>query len=244
MTLYWLAPLASLATLFGGWLVVAFLQGRHSIMRQMSGVAAGYLLSVTLVRIIPECLEPAQGGESNAFWIVGGYLLVHVAEHGITTHFHYGEETHEGSPLSGMMALVGLSLHSLMDGLALAAALATQSNLGPLVFMGILLHRIPEGGTIASIFLVRGFGRRGALVAAGVLALAALVGAGGQQWLHIPTGPALALSAGLALYVASSDLLPEVQKESGWKSTAALMTGFALLLLTLKLAPHHHVTGH
>jgi zinc transporter ZupT len=243
MTLYWLAPLASLATLFGGWLVVAFLQGRRSVMRQMSGVAAGYLLSVTLVRIIPECLEPAQGGESNAFWIIGGYLLVHIAEHGITTHFHYGEETHEGSTRSGVLALVGLSLHSLMDGLALAAAVASQSNLGPLVFLGILLHRIPEGGTIASIFLVRGFGRRGALMAAGVLALAALVGAGGQQWLHIPSGPALALSAGLALYVASSDLLPEVQKESGWKGTAALLTGVALLLLTLRLTPHHHVSG-
>ncbi len=156
MSIYWLAPLASLATLLGGWGVVRFLQGRAQFMRLLSGVAAGYLLSVTLVRIIPECFE-APGGESNAFWVLAGYLLVHVMEHGITLHFHYGEETHkDGSPLSGVLALVGLSLHSLMDGVAISAALATHSNLGALVVLGILFHRIPEGGTIASIFLVRG----------------------------------------------------------------------------------------
>lgn len=242
MTLNWLAPLASLATLFGGWLVVTFLQGRRSVMRQMSGVAAGFLLAATLVRIIPEALE--QGGESMAIWVLGGYLLIHVMEHGITTHFHYGEETHtEGGHWTGILALVGLSLHSLMDGMALGAALRSQSNLGPMVFMGILLHRIPEGATISSIFLVRGYGRRGAILAAGALTLASLLGSAGQLVLPIPNGPVLALTAGLGLYVASSDLLPEVQKESGLKSTLALLAGVALMLLTHELAPHRHGAG-
>ena len=240
MSIYWLAPLASLATLLGGWGVVRFLQGRAQVMRLLSGVAAGYLLSVTLVRIIPECFE-APGGESNAFWVLAGYLLVHVMEHGITLHFHYGEETHkDGSPLSGVLALVGLSLHSLMDGVAISAALATHSNLGALVVLGILFHRIPEGGTIASIFLVRGFGNRGALMAAGVLALMALLGSAGQSILHLPIGPTLGLTAGLALYVASSDLLPEVQKVSGFRSTLALLSGVGIFLVSARLLPHHH----
>jgi len=192
------------------------------------------------VRIIPECFE-AQGGESNAFWVLAGYLLVHVMEHGITLHFHYGEETHkDGSPLSGVLALVGLSLHSLMDGVAISAALATHSNLGALVVLGILFHRIPEGGTIASIFLVRGFGNRGALIAAGVLALMALLGSAGQSILHLPIGPTLGLTAGLALYVASSDLLPEVQKVSGFRSTLALLSGVGIFLVSARLLPHHH----
>ena len=240
MSIYLLAPLASLGTLLGGWGVVRFLQGRASFMRLLSGVAAGYLLAVTLVRIVPECLEPANGGDGNAIWIVMGYLLVHVVEHGITPHFHYGEETHAGSKGSGLMALFGLSLHSLMDGVAISAALLTHSNLGALVFLGILLHRIPEGGTIASIFLSRGFGNRGALLAAGTLAAAALAGALGQELLKVPVGPTLALSGGVALYVASSDLLPEVQKEPGWKSTASIMGGVAVFMATTVLLPHHH----
>jgi zinc transporter ZupT len=240
MALYWLAPLASLATLLGGWGVVRFLQGRAQFMRVLSGVAAGYLLSVTLVRIIPESME-AKGGEANALWVLGGYLLVHVMEHGITLHFHYGEETHtNGSRLSGVMALVGLSLHSLMDGIAIAAALSLHSNLGPLVVLGILFHRIPEGGTIASIFLVDGFGSRGALLASGVLALAALVGSAGQTLLQLPTGPVLGLTAGLTLYVASSDLLPEVQKVSGLRSTIALLSGVGFFLISARLLPHTH----
>ena len=239
MSIAWLAPIASLATLLGGWLVVRFLQGRRSIMRLVSGVAAGYLLGMTLARVIPESIE--QGGEGMAMWVLGGYLLVHVLEHGITPHFHYGEETHAvGGHWAGAMALTGLSLHSLMDGMALAAAVLTNSNLGMLMFLGILIHRIPEGATISSIFLARGHGRTGALLASGTLAAAALVGAFGQNVLRLPAGPTLGLSAGLGLYVASSDLLPEVQKEAGWKSSISLLSGVGLFLLSLWIAPHRH----
>ncbi|MBL0313273.1 MAG: ZIP family metal transporter [Holophagaceae bacterium] len=233
------ALLASLATLFGGWLVVRFLQGRAATMRLISGVAAGYLLSAALVRIIPESLE--QGGEGTAYWVLGGFLLVHVMEHGITSHFHYGEETHmDGGPMTGIMALVGLSLHSFMDGLALAAAVHSSSNLGLFMFMALLLHRIPEGATISSIFLVRGFGRRGALLASAGLAVATLLGAMSQSALHLNPAPVLALAGGLVIYVASSDLLPQVQKERGWKSTLALLTGFGMFLITALIAPHQH----
>ncbi|MBI4911144.1 MAG: ZIP family metal transporter [Acidobacteria bacterium] len=239
MSVTWLAAAASLATLLGGWLVLRVLQGRRSVMRLVSGLAAGYLLAVTLARVIPECFE--QGGEGAALWILAGYLLVHLVEHGITPHFHYGEETHQvEGRWTGGLALLGLSLHSLMDGMSLSAAMSTHSNLGVPMFLGILLHRIPEGATITSIFLVRGHGRRGALGAAGVLAGAAMLGALGQGWLAVPAAPTLGLAAGLGLYVASSDLLPEVQKEAGWKSSLSLMAGAGLLLLTLWLLPHRH----
>lgn len=234
--------MAALATLLGGWLVVRYFQGRASLMRHLSGVAAGYLVSVTLVRIIPESLE--RGGEGIALWTLGGFLLVHIIEHGISPHFHYGEESHahEGSHFTGVLALIGLSLHSFMDGMAVTASLGVHRGLGLLVFFGILLHRIPEGGTISSIFLVRGYGRRASLLAAGALALAAWLGAVSQHFLSLPLGPVLGLTAGLGLYVASSDLLPEAQKEKGWKSTLGLIIGTAVFLLSSMLVPHQH--GH
>lgn len=241
-SIIWLAPIASLATLLGGWLVVRFLQGRRSFMRLLSGAAAGYLLSVTLVRIIPEALE--QGGESMTLWVLGGYLAVHVMEHGITPHFHYGEETHPvGSQWAGGLALIGLSLHSLLDGMSLSAAVQTRSNLGGLVFLGILFHRIPEGATISSIFLSRGHTRKGALLAAGALAAASMLGALMHGYLQLPVGPTLGVAAGLGIYVASSDLLPEVQKEPGWRSSLSILAGAGLFLLSLWLSPHHHPAG-
>lgn len=233
-----LSVLAALGSILGGWAVVRFLRDRASIMRLVSGFAAGYLLAVALMGILPECLAPENGGHANAVWIVAGFLLVHLMEHGITPHFHYGEETHSGSRMGGVMALVGLSLHSLMDGVALAAALSAHGNLGALVFAAILVHRIPEGGTIASIFLARGFGSAGAILAASTLALATLAGAWGQEFLQIPAGPTLAAAAGLAIYVASSDLLPEAQKEKGWKSSLALAAGVALFLASNRFLPH------
>jgi zinc transporter ZupT len=209
-------------------------------MRHLSGLAAGYLIAVTLVRILPESVE--RGGESMALWALGGFLIVHIIEHGISPHFHYGEETHihAGSHLTGLLALLGLSMHSFMDGVSITAGMRTHSNLGVLMFMGVLLHRIPEGATISSIFLVRGYGTRGAIRAAGVLAMAAILGSMGQAFFRVPLGPVLGLSGGLSLYVASSDLLPEAQKEKGWKSTAGLLTGVLLFLVTMYLVPHHH----
>jgi zinc transporter ZupT len=210
-------------------------------MRHMSGLAAGYLVSVTLVRILPEAIE--QGGDPMALWALGGFLLVHFIEHGISPHFHYGEEkhSHTGNSMTGVLALVGLSLHSFMDGMGITAAMRTHSNLGMLVFMGVLLHRIPEGATISSIFLVRGFGDRRALLASATLALAAILGAAlGLESLAIGVGPVLGLTAGLGFYVACADLLPEAQKEKGWKSTVSILLGVTLFLVTMRLAPHHH----
>ncbi|HZU53263.1 MAG TPA: hypothetical protein VFF77_05180, partial [Holophagaceae bacterium] len=71
-----------------------------------------------------------------------------------------------------------------------------------------------------------------------VLAVATLIGAWGQELLRIPAGPTLAAAAGLAIYVASSDLLPEVQKEPGWKSTLAIAAGLGLFLLSAHFLPH------
>jgi len=213
-------------------------------MRHISGVAAGYLVSATIIRVMPEAFHI--GGDQMALWVMGGFFIVHVIEHGIMHHFHYGEESHEheGTAVTGVMALLGLSLHSFLDGMSITAAMYVDSSLGILLFMGVLLHRIPEGATISSIFLVRGFGPRGALFAAGTLAATALLGAFSQDAFRIPIGPVLAISAGLGLYVACADLLPQAQKERGWKSTISLASGVLLFLLTNYALPHHHEHEH
>ncbi len=244
--------LAALATLLGGWLVVRFLHGRESWMRHVSGMAAGYLVALTLLRLLPESFELGEAhgehGAHMALWALGGFLAVHLIEHGISPHFHYGQECHHHQGHAGgregrmtsVLALVGLSLHSFMDGMAITAALRVNGSLGVLVFLGVLLHRVPEGATISGIFLGHGFGDRKAVWAAGTLTLAALAGAFSQHLIAVPLGPVLGIAGGLGLYVACSDLLPQAQKEKGWKSTLALLAGVALFLATSHLAPHQH----
>jgi zinc transporter ZupT len=189
---------------------------------------------------MPEALH--FGGERMALWVLGGFIFVHVIQHGVTPHFHSCEDCqgHEGTAVTGVMALLGLSLHSFVDGMTITAAVQYYSALGILVFIGVFLHRIPEGATISSIFLLRGFGNRSALFAAGTLAASALLGALCQDVFGVPIGPVLAIAAGLSIYVACADLLPQAQKEKGWKGAASLAAGVLLFVGTDYALPHSH----
>ena len=131
-----------------------------------------------------------------------------------------------------------LSVHAFFDGLSIASGLAVSRSLGLLVFVAILLHKLPEGFTVASIALASGQGRSGALRSSLILAAATLLGALSlvdPAWV----GVALPLSTGVTLYVAASDLIPEVNKEPGVKMALMVFVGVGLLFL-LDLAFHAH----
>ena len=74
-----------------------------------------------------------------------GYLAVHLTQHVLTPHFHFGEETHRREPAAGVSALVGLMLHTFFDGVAIASGFLVSRQLGVLVFLAVLLHKLPEG---------------------------------------------------------------------------------------------------
>ena len=89
--------------------------------------------------------------------------LAHLFEHTFTTHFHFGEETHTEhhvSPAVSMSALVGLSLHAFFDGVAISSGFLVTPALGVLIALAVVLHKVPEGVTIASLMLAAGRTRR------------------------------------------------------------------------------------
>src|SRR4029079_7575774 len=112
-------------------------------------------------------------------------------------------------------ALVGLAIHTFFDGVAIASGILVSVELGVLIFFAILLHKIPEGFTVASIALASGRGKRGAITSSLVLAAATLVGVLGMQSFQDGLPYALPVSTGVTLYVAASDLMPEVNEERG-----------------------------
>ncbi len=101
---------------------------------------------------------------------------MHLTQHTLAPHFHFGEETHEVSNVVSVSALVGLLLHTFVDGVAIASAFGVSSSLGVLVFVAILLHKFPEGLAISSLFLAAGAGRARALYAAAALGAATIAG--------------------------------------------------------------------
>ena len=178
--------------------------------------------------------------------IMAGYCVMHLLEHTINAHFHYGEETHRDefvSARTGYSVLGGLSVHALFDGVAIGSGFALSNWLGWLIFLAILLHKAPEGFTMASVMMASGRSRRAAFWSAVALACATLAGVLVIQLVPrwVPFG--LPVSAGVALYVAATDLVPEVNREPGIRMALVFFAGVGAFLLLRMLLPQSDKVG-
>jgi len=194
---------------------------------------AGFMLSVAIVELLPAALS--RSGAIAPALVLVGYLAVHLTQHTVTPHFHFGEETHPVSSIAGTSALVGLLLHTFFDGVAIASAFLVRAELGFMVFIAIFLHKLPEGVTISSLMLAGGRTGGRAVGAAALLGVATLVGVVLTDELGFLVQHGLALSAGVTIYVAASNLVPEFQGKKGWQLPAAFFAGALVFFLTKTL---------
>ena len=157
---------------------------------------------------------------------------MHLAQHVFAPHFHFGEETHSISAGEGMTALLGLLLHTFFDGVAIASGFTVSSRLGLLLFLAVFLHKLPEGVAMASVMLAGGQGRRRALGAAALLGLATVLGVVLTEASRPLVEHGLAISAGVTIYVAASNLVPEFQRRGGWQMPASFFAGAGAFFVT------------
>ncbi|MGH7700883.1 MAG: ZIP family metal transporter [Gemmatimonadales bacterium] len=199
---------------------------------------AGFMLALAFVEILPEAF--ARSGRWAPVLALAGYLLVHLTQHALTPHFHFGEETHAVHARAAPSALVGLLLHTFFDGVAIASGFLVSVELGLLMFVAILLHKLPEGVTISSLMLAGGRSPAHAVRAAGILGLATVLGVLLTGWVGFLIAHGLALSAGVTVYVGASNLVPEFQGKPGWRLPTAFFGGAATFYVTtllLRAAP-------
>jgi ZIP family zinc transporter/zinc and cadmium transporter len=232
-----LGVVAALAEVAGG-LVLVRARGVEKYLRYFVALGAGFLMSTALLEMAPESMRISP--HMAPVLIMAGYCAIHLLEHTINAHFHYGEETHAGefvSPHKSFSVLLGLSVHALFDGVAIGSGFAVSSWLGWLIFIAIVLHKAPEGFTMASVMLASGQSRAAALGSAIALAAATLAGvlviAFASRW--VPYG--LPVSAGVALYVGATDLVPEVNREPGIRMALVFFAGVGAFLLLRSLLP-------
>jgi len=191
---------------------------------------AGFMLAVALVELLPEAF--ARSGAAAPGLVLAGYLAVHLTQHTLTPHFHFGEETHAVNRVAGTSALVGLLLHTFFDGVAIASAFLVRPALGLMVFFAIFLHKLPEGVTVSSLMLAGGRSRGQAIGAAAMLGGATLAGVAFTDRVGFLVVHGLALSAGVTIYVAASNLVPEFQGKRGWKLPGAFFAGAVAFYVT------------
>lgn len=218
------AVVAALATVLGGLVIIVQnkMTARH--LPHVIAFGAGFMLAAAFLEMVPKSMELV--GMAPAF-ILLGYILAHLFEHTFTPHFHFGEETHTEHhvhPAVSASAFVGLALHAFFDGVSITSGFLVNSSLGFLIALAVILHKMPEGVTIASVMLASGRSDRSSLAASAVLAVATVVGTLAMFALAPLRGYTLALSAGIATYVAATDLIPELnkRKEMRYSLSAAL----------------------
>ena len=224
---------AASANIIGGLVVVMRRHWNEMFLKYFVGLGAGFMLAATFLKMLPISLELAP--VSAPALILAGYFLVHFFEHTVAPHFHFGEESHHEAlvdPAVGLSAVAGLSIHTFFDGVSISSGFMVSVPLGMLIFFAVLLHKIPEGVTVASLTLASGRGPRTALLSSCVLAGATLLGVLSMNRFAIALPYALPLSTGVTLYVAASDLIPEVNKERSLRMAVVVFVGVALFYLT------------
>lgn len=225
------AVLAAAGNLLGGALVLSGKPARRETLAALTGFGGGFLLALAIVELLPASLEVPNG----MLVALGGYVLVHLTQHALTPHFHYGIETHSDAMVSrsvGQWALVGLLPHSFFDGVAIGAGFISSPELGALVVIGVLLHKVPTGVSLGSIMLASGNDRRRSMLAVIAIALATVLGTAVTPHVEALVRWGLALAAGVTLYVAASNLVPEAQREKSWKVQAGVFGGIFLFAVT------------
>jgi ZIP family zinc transporter/zinc and cadmium transporter len=219
------AIVAALGNVVGGVVAVRGARLGLTVISGMVAFGAGFMLSVAFIEVVPEALE--RGGSSAALFVLAGYLLVHLTQHTATEHFHFGEETHDVTKVAGVSALVGLLLHTFFDGVAIAGGFAVSDELGILLFLAILFHKLPEGVTISSLQVAGGRGTVQAVASAALLGAATILGVLLTGAVAFLAAHGLALAGGVTIYVAASNLVPEFQGKPGWRLPAAFFIGVA-----------------
>jgi len=229
--------IAAVADIVGG-LILVRRNWEKRYLRYFVALGAGFMLAVAFLEMVPESLRFSP--RWAPVFVLAGYCAIHLLEHTITPHFHFGEETHHDEFISsrtGYSVLVGLAVHALFDGVAIGSGFVLSRWLGVLIFLAIFLHKVPEGFTVASVMLASGRTRRTALISASVLAAATVLGVLAINLLPGWVQAGLPLSAGVAIYVAATDLVPEVNREPGIRMALVFFAGVLMFLLLRLLAP-------
>lgn len=232
---------AALGNVLGG--LILFPSGIYRrfkpLLNFLLALGAGFMLAVIFIEILPKTVVLWQTNTNSTssgalilpmLLILGGYLLTQFFEHTIAPHFHLGEEVHRSDNLissrAAYTAIGGLMIHTFFDGVSIAAASVVDYKAGLLVFIAVFLHKFPEGFTIASMVLAAGKSYREVLLATALVGLTTFLGVLiflliGQN-IGLTVAYALPLASGVTLYVAASDLIPEVNHHGGKRPLVSL----------------------
>jgi zinc and cadmium transporter len=194
---------------------------------------AGVLLATAFLELLPEAVERSHHDGNffiSALGAMGAFFLLERFLRGFHTH----AESH--AEASGYLVLIGNTLHNFIDGVVIAATFLVSPALGVATTLAVAGHEIPKEVADFGILLSSHFSRSNALLLNFISGLAAMMGA---AWCFLFAGLVerrmswiLAATAGMFIYIAASDLLPELHRSHTrreWSTAVPFFVGVALM---------------
>lgn len=203
-------------------------------------LAVGGLFGDALIHLIPEAFEESGNSLKTSLFILGGVLCFFVMEKFLRwRHEHYLEQSDNKIHPVGHMSLFADALHNFVDGLLIGASYLVSLPVGIATTIAVVLHEIPQEIGDFGVLLHAGFSKRKALWVNYLSATAAIMGAilalliGGKvKGLSIFI---VSFAAGGFLYLAGSDLVPELHKENTISKSlvqfVSILLGIGLMFL-------------
>jgi len=210
--------MGSVGSLIGSYFLLLKQKITESFSNMLISFAAGALIATAFLDLFPEALEAAN--EANIFIpALLGFLSFFIAERYIRLfHYHHGH----GEKPSTLLVLVGDGIHNFVDGVTIAVAFLTSVPLGITTSIAVAAHEIPQEIADMGVLLANGLSKTRAVIFNFLSALTALVGA---ILTILFTGLIenylfffLAVAAGHFIYIAASDLIPEIHENGATKN--------------------------
>ena len=199
-------------------------------------LAVGAMFGDVFIHLLPEAFEQSTSARATSLYILAGVLLFFLLEKFLLwRHEHLPGHVH---PI-GYLNLISDGLHNFLDGVLIGASFLVSVEVGLATTLAVLLHEIPQEIGDFGILLHAGFSRRVALLLNGLSALLAVAGAAvaltAASYLHALPTVVVPMSAGAFLYIAGSDLVPELHQERELLRTLVqlLMIGLGVGLMFL-----------
>ncbi len=196
--------------------------------------AAGVLFATAFFDLLPEAMELNPENGRMFIYVLVGIVVFFVAE-----KFLYWYHCHEGKCPTHMftyMNLFGDATHNFIDGIIIAATFITDIALGVITSLAVMFHEIPQEMSDFSLLVYGGFSRRKAIGYNFLVALTAVLGALITYFISTTTSITnflIPFAAGGFIYIAGSDLIPELHKELGVKKSLTQFVLFVLGILVM-----------
>jgi zinc and cadmium transporter len=211
----------------------------HKILFCLIGFSAGALIGSAFLHILPEALEKTNS--LNVFYyLILGIILFFLMERYLHWRHCHDKDCHIHA--FTYLNLFGEAFHNFIDGIAIAASFIVSIELGVVTTLAIILHEIPKELGNFGVLIYGGFSRKKALVYNFISALMAMIGAIMgyfiSEFAHGFSDFIMPLTAGGFIYIAMSDLIPEVHKESNQKRATWAFIAFLAGIIFMALAKH------